>query len=106
MKSWVRKLPAVESVQKLWDGNDWSVPDSEFSKNKTMLSVIDTVAADLGNTRAVCRSSYIHPWFLDAWMNESLHEKWQEYSEMRRISGLSQGESTTLRILKDLRSGN
>ena len=106
MKSWMRKLPVVESIQKLWGGNDWSVPDSEFAKNKTMLAVIDTVAADLGNTRTVCRSSYIHPWFLDAWMSESLNDKWQEYCDMRRISGLSQGESTTLRILKDLRNRN
>ena len=104
MKSWIRRLPVVESIQKLWDGNDWSVPDSEFAKNKTMLAVIDTVAADLGNTRAVCRSSYIHPWFLDAWMSENLNDKWQEYCDMRRISGLSQGESTTLRILKELRT--
>ena len=87
MKSWIRKLPVVESLQKLWDGKDWSVPNSEFAKNKTMLAVIDTVAADLGNTRAVCRSSYIHPWFLDAWMSENLNDKWQEYCDMRRISG-------------------
>ena len=49
--------------------------NNEFAKNKTMLAVIDSVAADLGNTRAVCRSSYIHPWFLDAWMNEMLESQ-------------------------------
>lgn len=68
-----------------------------------MLAVIDTVAADLGNTRPVCRSSYIHPWFLDAWMEQRILETWNEVSDMRRISGLSVGESATLRVLKNLR---
>jgi len=68
-----------------------------------MLAVIDTVAANLGNTRAVCRSSYIHPWFLNAWMEERLLGTWSEFESMRRISGLSAGESSTLRVLKHLR---
>jgi DNA topoisomerase-1 len=68
-----------------------------------MLAVIDTVAADLGNTRAVCRSSYIHPWFLNAWSEKRLLKTWEEFASMRRISGLSAGESTTLRVLKHLR---
>ncbi len=39
--------------------------DSE--RMATMIAIIDTVAADLGNTRAVCRSSYIRPMFLEDW---------------------------------------
>ncbi len=104
MKRWLRKLPDVESIEKLWTEGDWEVPTSETGLNKAMLAVIDTVAADLGNTRMVCRSSYIHPWFLDAWMDERLLEVWNEVADLRRISGLSAGESATLRVLKNLRN--
>ena len=103
MKHWLEKLPDVESINKLWNEGDWTVPTTQFERNKTMLAVIDTVAANLGNTRAVCRSSYIHPWFLNAWMEGRLLETWSEFESMRRISGLSAGESSTLRVLKHLR---
>jgi len=102
MKQWLGTLPIVESMNKLTTDGDWVVPVTEFDKNKTMLAVIDTVAADLGNTRTVCRSSYIHPWFLSAWMEERFLEAWSEVADLRRISGLSTGESATLRILKNL----
>ena len=102
MKKWLKKLPDVESMQKLWSEGDWTVPTTEAGLNKAMLAVIDTVAANLGNTRTVCRSSYIHPWFLGAWMEGNLLKRWDELADMRRISGLSAGESTTLRVLKSL----
>ena len=65
-----------------------------------MLAVIDTVASDLGNTRTVCRSSYIHPWFLEAWAEGQLVGKWAEFEEMRAMGNMAGGESTALRILK------
>jgi len=102
MKKWVKKLPDVESIHKLWSKGDWIVPTTETGKNKAMLAVIDTVAANLGNTRTVCRSSYIHPWFLGAWMEGNLLQEWNQFADMRRISGLSAGESATLRVLKNL----
>ena len=100
MKKWLEKIPEVDSMSKLWTNGDWVVPTTQFGRNKAMLAVIDTVAANLGNTRAVCRSSYIHPWFLNAWMEERFLEAWNEVADMRRISGLSVGESAALRILK------
>ena len=102
MKKWLQTIPEVDSMRKLWTNGDWVVPTTQFGRNKAMLAVIDTVAANLGNTRAVCRSSYIHPWFLDAWMEERFLEAWNEVAHMRRISGLSVGESAALRILKKL----
>ena len=104
MAAWMSSLPEVDSMGKLWSGGAWTVPENESARNKALLAVIDTVAADLGNTRAVCRSSYIHPWFMDAWMNGTLLDTWNEFVDMRRISGMSEGESITLRILKKLRT--
>jgi len=104
MAAWMNSLPEVDSMGKLWSEGTWTAPENESARNKALLAVIDTVAADLGNTRAVCRSSYIHPWFMDAWMNGTLLDTWNGFVDMRRINGMSEGESTTLRILKKLRS--
>ena len=42
---------------------------------KTLLTVIEAVAGVLGNTRAVCRKSYIHPVVIDAYMDGSLVQR-------------------------------
>jgi DNA topoisomerase-1 len=39
---------------------------------KTLLTVIEAVAGVLGNTRAVCRKSYIHPVVIDSFMPGAL----------------------------------
>ena len=104
MERWMASLPAVESMEKLWTDGVWAPPTTETGRNKALLAVVDTVAANLGNTRAVCRSAYIHPWFLDAWMNDELGGAWAEFADMRAMGNMSTGESTTLRILKKLRS--
>ena len=102
MKAWKRRVPSVESMDKLWSEGDWEVPTTDTGRNKAMLAVIDTVAANLGNTRTVCRSSYIHPWFLDAWTDGRLDEAWAEFADMRAMGNMTPGESTTLRILKSV----
>ena len=102
MKKWLKSMPNVETIHKIWNGGDWESPKTEAQRSRVMLAVIDTVASDLGNTRAVCRSSYIHPWFLDAWMNDTLGEAWGAVASERKIQSLTQGESTTLRLLKTI----
>ena len=105
MKTWLKSVPSVESMDKLWSGGDWEVPTTDTGRNKAMLAVIDTVAANLGNTRTVCRSSYIHPWFLDAWADGRLGGAWAEFEDMRAMGNMTPGESTTLRILKSVIKG-
>ena len=102
MKRWLKSIPSVESMDKLWTSGDWKVPTTDAGRNKAMLAVIDTVAADLGNTRTVCRSSYIHPWFLDAWTEGRLRQAWAEFADMRAMGNMTSGESTTLRLLKSV----
>ena len=103
MKKWVKSLPIVDSIEKLWVEGDWIPPATDAEKNKVVVAVIDTVARDLGNTRAVCRSSYIHPWFIDSFLNGELIEKWDIVSSMNKLANLSKEESSTLRLLKELR---
>ncbi len=61
----------------------------------SMLAVIDTVAGDLGNTRAVCRSSYIRPMIMDDWENRKFIENWNSVKNRKLLIGLSKEESIT-----------
>ena len=42
--------------------------DSEAQAKKNVVRAVETVAAKLGNTKAVCRKCYIHPEILNAYM--------------------------------------
>ena len=50
-------------------------PDGE-TDDEVILGAIDEAAQALGNTRAVCRASYIHPIVSDAYMSGDLHRAW------------------------------
>ncbi|MEC7708595.1 MAG: hypothetical protein VYA39_02590 [Candidatus Thermoplasmatota archaeon] len=72
-----RFLKGTEGLAKLAESG--KIPgESKKDRMATLLAVIDTVAADLGNTRAVCRSSYIRPMFLDDWEDEVFVERWSD----------------------------
>lgn len=61
--------------------------------------VIDAVAHQLGNTRAVCRSSYVHPAVIEAFLDGSLAVRWNR-PVGTRPGGLTADERRTLRLLK------
>ena len=46
--------------------------ESETEAKRNVVAAIDRVAKRLGNTRAVCRRSYVHPAVLDSYMDGSL----------------------------------
>jgi DNA topoisomerase-1 len=48
--------------------------ESETKAKKNVVKAIEAVAGVLGNTRAVCRKSYIHPAVVDSYMDGSLLE--------------------------------
>jgi DNA topoisomerase IB len=52
------------------------LPDatSERALAGLIVQAVKQVAADLGNTPAVCRKSYINPLVFDAWRSGALHE--------------------------------
>jgi DNA topoisomerase IB len=47
---------------------------SEREFNRCIAATVRKVAADLGNTPAVCRKSYINPLVFDAWRSGALHQ--------------------------------
>jgi DNA topoisomerase-1 len=67
--------------------------------------VIDVVAGRLRNTRAVCRSSYIHPALLEAFADGTLAERWHP-SRTRRVRGMTSEEPSLLGFLGSLESAS
>ena len=49
-------------------------PECEAAAKRTIAAAVDEVARQLGNTRAVCRASYIHPFVLTAFRSGRLKE--------------------------------
>ena len=68
-RTWGGTVQAVRELARI------PLPDKggQRERKRRMLDAIRNVAAVLGNTPAVCRSSYIHPWVLDGWEDGSLH---------------------------------
>jgi DNA topoisomerase-1 len=62
-------------------------------------AVIDEVARHLGNTRAVCRRSYIHPLVIQHFEAGSLPELWAA-GPARRARGLDADERKLLHVLR------
>lgn len=61
-----------------------------------VLAAIDRAAELLGNTRTVCRGSYVHPAVAEAYLDGTLADAWQR---SRRSSVMSREERATLRVL-------
>ena len=73
---------------------------TDKQKQAALLAVIDTVAGDLGNTRTVCRSSYIRPMFMDDWQEGIFMQRWQDASKMPAIPELSVEETTAVHYMR------
>lgn len=99
--SWSGKtLKGTEGLAKLAESG--KLPgESEKERGATMLAVIDTVAADLGNTRAVCRSSYIRPMFMNDWESGIFMERWDK-ARSGKVRGkeLLEDENTAINYMR------
>jgi DNA topoisomerase-1 len=63
---------------------------------REILQAIDEVAETLGNTRAVCRASYVHPAIAEAFTDGTLEPAWRASRSSR---WLSRGESALIKVL-------
>ena len=76
---------------------------SPTKAKKNMLQAIEAVAGVLGNTRAVCRKSYIHPAVMDAYMDGTTLATLRQAVRKRRTTAanaLRPEESAVLRLLE------
>lgn len=96
-----RTLKGTEGLAKLAESG--KLPgEGENERAATMLAVIDTVAADLGNTRAVCRSSYIRPMFMNDWESGLFIDRWNKAkSGKKRGKWLDADENTAINYMRN-----
>jgi DNA topoisomerase I len=77
-----------------------STQDDDDEPSPSVLNAaIDQVADHLGNTRSVCRSSYVHPAVIEAYLDGTLAQRWQR-PVSQRGNRLSVSEKRTVRLLK------
>lgn len=69
---------------------------------KVVVEAIDQAAAVLGNTRAVARSSYVHPHILAAYGSKNFVKYYDKAAKQRKVAGLDRNESDLLRFLEQL----
>jgi DNA topoisomerase-1 len=77
--------------------------DSEAAAKRNVTRAIEQVAAQLGNTVAVCRKSYIHPEILDCYLDGTLLElvKGRVETTLREdLAGLRSEEAAVLALLQ------
>jgi len=66
---------------------------------REFLAAVDRAAAVLGNTRSVCRTSYVHPAVERTWFNGTLTATWRA-GPRRPTAGLTTAERRTLHLLE------
>ena len=65
-RTWHGTILACEALK------DLATFDTETQGKKNVVSAIEYVASKLGNTKAVCRKSYIHPDVINCYLDKSL----------------------------------
>lgn len=78
---------------------DLATAPDDLDEEARLLQAIDSTAERLGNTRAVCRASYLHPLIPEAFHSGALFEAWER---SRRGLWMGRGESTVNRLLADV----
>ncbi|RYG11508.1 MAG: DNA topoisomerase IB, partial [Chitinophagaceae bacterium] len=69
----------------------------EMSKKKIVVEVLDEVARRLGNTRAVCKSSYVYPLLLETYENGGLTKY---LKKINNTTSVENDEKVLLQFLK------
>ena len=78
-------------------------PRTVAEKKRSLLAAIDRVATHLGNTRAICRRSYVHPLVIDAYESGRLTAAFTRCLTCARPSnGLRREECAVLALLGTL----
>jgi DNA topoisomerase I len=75
-------------------------PSSRADAKKNVLRALEAVAGVLGNTRSVCRKSYIHPAILEAYESGAMGGARRPAAKAARNGGLRQDEAMTLALLR------
>jgi DNA topoisomerase-1 len=90
------------TVLAAWALSEFEKIDSKAAARRNITTAVKKVASQLGNTPAVCRSSYIHPEILNSYLDGSLVDNLKrEIKETLRdeLNGLSAEEAAVFVLL-------
>ncbi|HEV3485415.1 MAG TPA: hypothetical protein VG106_08410 [Vicinamibacterales bacterium] len=95
-RTWAGTVLAAAALREL------EAADSESRAKKNVVQAIEAVAGVLGNTKAVCRKSYIHPAIIDAYVDGTMAATLRKRVEKvkRRSTGLRPDELAVLNLLQ------
>jgi DNA topoisomerase-1 len=79
---------------------DAPLEETDKALQATVIEAVDVVASELGNTRTVCRASYIHPDVIEGYMDGSLHAYAERHTSTSNGQALQADERFTLGFLK------
>jgi DNA topoisomerase-1 len=103
-RTWAGTVLAARALQELEqmarDDGPGGAPREPTKQALTR--AVERVAADLGNTPAICRKCYIHPAIIDSYLDGTLAESLRGAAAalVRQRSGLRQEERLVLELLK------
>jgi DNA topoisomerase-1 len=92
-RTWAGTMRAAEAL------DDMELPASKTAGNKAIVDAVDRVAEALGNTRAVCRRSYIHPAVFDAYRS-GVTLSGVKPSRTKAANGLTSAEARLVALLR------
>lgn len=115
VNDYIRKIAGADFSSKhfrTWGGTvravsllaDIERPQTQRQARIALNAAIDRVAAQLGNTRAVCRGCYIHPKAIESWEEGRLAGEIDKLRRVHRkpIDGLDPEETLVLRWLESI----
>lgn len=100
-RTWGGTLEALRQFAKC--SLDSSGEETKTYTKKQIVGVLDCVASKLGNTRAVCKSSYVYPLLLTAYEENKLDKYMKKLNkaEAKNTSNLHEDEKILLAFLKE-----
>jgi DNA topoisomerase-1 len=90
-RTWFGTVLAAQALQ------EFEHVASKTRAEKNVLTAVEAVAKVLGNTRTVCRGSYVHPAVPAAYLDGALGPSWRSSRQSNRMS---RAERATLRLLE------
>lgn len=95
-RTWAGTVLAARALQQ------FDAFTSVAAARRNIVAAIDSVARTLGNTKAVCRKSYVHPGVLDAYLDGTMASVLRERARRSvAAAGLRADEAAVVAILKD-----
>jgi DNA topoisomerase I len=112
VNAYLREITGEEFTAKdfrTWGGSvraavtlyEMGTADTEKAIKKNVTQMIKRVAAQLGNTTAVCRQYYVHPAVVEAYGTGELSRAWERYIKRKPLPYLNEEEKALLHFLKE-----